>query len=135
MVINMVINDVRRFDEFAESCGNRYVAVRTIAKWARDLGEKLNDYHISESKLIEIILNGKYYSEAEMDHRRRINDDDHIEDLLEWVIDDEIANEVRYLYRQSIRKRTLQYCSNLKFSQGEISKINILLRMLWYSTN
>lgn len=129
----MVLNDIKRFNEFADSCVNRYVAVQTIAKWARDLGSELSDYRISESKLIEIILNGKYYTKGELSQRKRDDDPDHISDILEWAIDEKIVDEVKRLYRLSIKNKRLQSCNNTKFTSGEQSKINILLRMLWYS--
>ena len=132
----MVINDSRRFDEFAKSCGNKYLAVRVIAKWARDLGEKFNEYNISESKLLEIVLNGKwYYSEYEMMQRKTVNDADHIQDFLEWVMDDSVVEEVKYLYQKSVKNKGLQLCTNPYFTQGQRSKTNILLRMIWYSTD
>ncbi len=131
----MVINDSKRFDEFAKSCGNRYLAVRVIAKWARDLGEKFSEYNISESKLLEIVLNGKwYYTDAEMAQRRTVSDDDHIQEFLEWTLDDLIVEEVKYLYKKSIQNRGLQLCTNPYLTQGQRSKTNILLRMIWYST-
>ena len=130
----MVINDSVRFDEFAKSCGNKYLAVRIIARWARDLGEKFSEYSISESKLIEIVLNGKwYYTEYEMMQRRRASDDDHLEEFLDWVLDETIIEEVKYLYQKSVKNRGLQLCTNPYFTSGQRSKTNILLRMLWYS--
>lgn len=129
----MVINDVARFNEFAESCGNRYLAVRILAKWARELGEELHEYHISESKLLEIILNGKYYTDNQMSQRRS-KSADNLDDFLEWISDDRVINEVKYLYRQSVRRKRLQGCKNKTLSHGQRSRTNILLKMLWYST-
>lgn len=131
----MILADVARFDEFAESLGNRYLAVKVIARWARDLGMKFNEYHISESKLIEIILNGKYYSEAEMAQRRDAFKCDNIDDFLEWVIDDRIVKEVKHLYKKSICNKKLELCTNPDFSSGEVAKINILIKLIMYSTD
>lgn len=132
--LNMVLNDIKRFDEFSESCGNRYLAVRTIARWARDLGKDLSEYRISESKLIEIVLNSKYYSKSELAQRKIRYRDDGIEDVLEWISDNKISNKVIQLYRQSIKERHLLECKDNTFTEGQKSRINVLLRMLWYST-
>ena len=134
--LGMVTKDFERFNEFSHSCGNTFLAVRTVAKWARDLGIKFHEYHISESKLIQMIISGGcYYTDAEMLKRRTYSDDDHIDDILNWVIDDDIVAEVKRLYRSSIKERHLTSCDSDRFTKGQTSKINILLKMIWYSTS
>ena len=132
----MVIKDLKRFDEFARSFGNRYLAVRLISKWARELGQKFSEYSILESRLLAAVLDGRcFYSEEELAIRKKPTTDDHIEEFLEWVIDDDIVAEVKNLYKQSIKNRKLTECSNPNFSSGQIARTNVLLRMIWYSAD
>lgn len=132
----MVIKDLERFEELAKSCGNHYLAIRWISQWARELGSEYSDYQISESKLLEWVVSGKCpYLENQLEARRVICTDDGISDFLEWVMDDEIVDEVKSLYKQSVRKHKLQTCKRTDFNQYRISRTNILLRMIWYSTN
>lgn len=131
----MVSKDSKRFKEFSKSCGNTYLAVRILSKWARELGEKFKEYRISESKLIETVLSGKcFYSEYQMLQRKAETDDDRIEDFLSWVLDDDIVEEVKYFYKLSINNKKLTRCTNIAFSDGKRGRINVLLKMIWYST-
>lgn len=131
----MISNDTIRFKQFAESCGNNYLAIKIISKWTRELGNKFSEYRISESKLLETVLSGKcFYTEYEMMKRRSSNDDDHIEDFLSWVVDDEVVDEVKYMYAKSISIRRLAKCRRDDLTPGQLSRVNILLRMIWYST-
>lgn len=132
----MVINDLQRFNEFADSIGNRYDAVIILSQWARDLGHKFSEYRISESKLINNVLTGRcFYSDDEMYNRKVNSDYDNLQEFLYNVLDNSIVEEVKKLYTLSIREHKLHFCDNSEFSKGKQAKINILLKMIWYSVN
>lgn len=132
----MVTKDFNRFDELAESCGNRYLAVRFIAKYSRSLGKQYHEYHIFESKLIQWVITGRCpYIESDMLKRKIHIDDDKVEDFLSWVTDIEVADEVIKLYKKSVNRKHLLICNNNRLGQSRKSRVNVLLRMLWYSTS
>ena len=131
----MKIEDFDRFNELAESCGNRYVAVIWVANWARNLGEQYADYHISESKLLEWVITGHCpYTHSQLESRRQNQiDESIIESVLEWVTDADVESEVRELYKKSVKSRKLIISQNTNLSLGQQTRTNILLRMIWYS--
>lgn len=132
----MAIEDILRFNEFAESVGNRYLASKIIAKWARELGKEYKDYYIVESKLLQWVVTGRCpYVEAELESRKIETDYDRVKDFLSWVMDEEVFEEVISLYKESVRHQHLQRCDNTKMNSSRRSRVNILLRMIWYSSS
>lgn len=131
----MVIEDFNIFNNYAQSCGNRFEAVNLISRWARNLGGQFNEYRISESKLLSTVLSGKwFYSQSEMERRKIADSLDDVDDFLSWTLDKHIVSEIKRMYSLSIRsKHGLLLSKNNIFSKGELTKINILLRMIWYS--
>lgn len=131
----MVTKDLDRFQELEESCGSRYLAVQFISKWARGFGQEYKRYSIAESKLIQWVISGKCpYTEAQLLHRTIVSNDDGLEDFLCWVSDEEIQNEVKHLYKLSIKHKHLVYCKRADFTNGQVSRTNVLLRMFWFSS-
>lgn len=131
----MVIDDLHSFDRLVEACGNKYLAVVFISEAARRLGQQRKEYQISESKLIQWILTGTCpYTDIQLEMRKKPKDDESLNRLLCWVIDKQVADEVRCLYRKSIHEQRLIYSHNASLSQSRIDRVNILLRMIWYST-
>lgn len=123
-----------RFKELADSCGNTYLAVRWVAQWCRALGAEYKNYHICESKLLTWVVTGHCpYVKSQLEVRRKIIDDDGINEFLEWVTDDEIIDEVHELYKKSVKQHHLVECTRNDFSDGRRGRANILLRMIWYS--
>ena len=130
----MEIKDLFAFKELETKCGNRYLAIKYLSDSARKLGKQYKEYHISESKLIQWALTGRCpYSENHMWRRLHANDDG-LDEFLIWITDTEIADEVKRCYKQSVRNRCLTLCEDNYFSQSQLDRINVLLRMAWYST-
>jgi len=130
----MDMKDLNKIKTIEKACGNRYLAIKILSKHARQLGEKNKVYHISESKLLEWILTGECpYTKNELALRKLISENvDNIYDYLSDVDDELVCDRVTELYKQSIRKRRLQSCTDKDISPGRRSRINILLRMIWY---
>lgn len=130
----MNLHNLERFKELERSCGNRYLAIRFISTNARDLGQDNQDYHISESYLIEWVLTGKCpYTEQELARRKEVHENvDNINEYLSYVDDEDIRDEVRKLYKTSVQTKHLTYCTNKALSRGRRSRVNVLLRMIWY---
>ena len=133
----MVIKELERFQELAESFGNKYLAVKLVSFWARDLGIENKDYHIIESKLIEWVITGKCpYTEKQLERRKVLEDPDGVEEFLCWVSDKRVSDYVKCLYKKSVRCRHLILCQgDNTLTQGQIRRINILIRMLWWFTS
>lgn len=132
----MVIRELDRFNELANSLGNKYQAIKLVSAWARDLGKQYSEYHIDEAKLLDWVINGRCpYLETELEKRKSVYTDDGVDEFLMWVSDEAVTDEVKRLYKKSIRSHQLIYCSKSDFNKAQISRCNILLRMLWYSAN
>jgi len=130
----MEIREIDRFNELAESCGNRYLAVNWIAKWTRSLGNSYKDYQILESKLLTWAITGHCpYIESELEKRRVVTSYDKLEEFLCWVSDERVKTCVKEAYRQSVKGRKLTLVNSDKLNKYEISRANILLRMFWCS--
>lgn len=130
----MEIEDLNRFNQLAESCGNRYLAVQLVAKWSRALFKETSQYHLLESKILTWVLTGHCpYVESQLNSRVVNHDDDYINEILEWVTDEDVVEEVQKLYKQSIHNHKLLECSNENLLSGQKSRANVLLRMIWYS--
>lgn len=130
----MTIESLMKFNDLAEVCGNRFLAVKMIAKQSRRLGKEYSDYCISESKLIDWVLTGKCpYSDEAMFRRKRDRDDPIVKEILEWVDDLEVAEEVREIYSESIRTHRIVESRNANLSPYRQRRATILLRMIWYS--
>ena len=131
----MVIDDLYNFDKLVEACGNRYLAVMFLSESARKLGEEKKEYHISESKLLQWVLTGHCpYSEAQLELMKEKRSNEGLDTILCWVTDKQVTNEVRFLYKKSVRNHKLTYSNNTNLSASKCDRVNILLRMIWYST-
>ena len=130
----MEIKDLYTFTELSKACGNQYLAVKFIAESARKLGSTNKQYHISESKLIEWVLTGRCpYTEWELQRRLHSFSDKALEDTLCWVSDKQICSMVRRYYKKSLRLHHLNICEDATIPQSKIDRVNVLLRMIWYS--
>lgn len=131
----MEIQDLERFQKIEEAWGSRYLAVKFIALVARRWGSEGRAYKISESKLIDWVLTGKCpYSHSKLETRKYISEriDDLNEKLCE-VLDPVVVDEVKHCYKQSIKNKRLTYTTRTDISPYVVSRINILLRMIWFS--
>lgn len=132
----MRMSDFSRFNELAESVGNKYLAIQLISEWARELGREYKDYYIVESKLLQWVITGRCpYVESELESRKFVTDYDKVEDFLSWVMDTEVSSEVKRLYKKSVRNQHLQRCDNKQLSESRKNRVDILLRMIWYSSS
>lgn len=130
----MELCELEKLKQIEEACGNKYLAIKILSKKTRELGKQNRVYHISESKLLQWILTGECpYSTAELDLRKMVSENvDNINEYLAYVDDEEVCDIVRELYKTSIRNRHLTYYTDKSISPGRVSRINILLRMIWY---
>lgn len=131
----MVIDDLNKFRELEESCGNRYLAVQFVIKCTRILEIKYSGCGLNTSKLIEWVISGESpYTAKEIERRKLIlNDKTELTEFLSWVSDEEICDQVEKYYKLSTANRHLTLCTNDQVAQGVRSRINVLLRMIWFA--
>ena len=130
----MVIDQLNRFNELVKSCGNRYLAIHLVSQWARKLGQDYSKYRLNESDLLEWVIVGKCpYSDFEMAIRYVYHKPTELDQYICYVSDEEVTDEVRKLYAQSINQRKLKLCRNNTLPKHKVIRINILLRMAWFS--
>lgn len=120
------------FEKLAEACGNRYVAIQWLSRESRKLFEENKDYRILESKMLSWALTGECpYSETQLARRKFVNKLDNVDELLEYVTDEEVEQEVRTFYKASVKNRKLILCDRDDLGRSRLSRVNILLRMAW----
>lgn len=120
------------FDRIEEACGSRYVAIQWLTKETRRLEELTKHYNIPESKMITWALTGECpYSDVELEIRRRPTLLDRVDDLLEFVDDYEVKQQVRTFYKLSVKNKGLTLCDRVELGESRLSRVNILLRMAW----
>lgn len=130
----MEILELEKFKQLEKACGNRYLAIKLVSFQARRLGDANRNAAISEANLIQWVLTGKCpYSKSKLETRRFFKETlDDVEEKLCYVDDEEVREEVRRCYKQSIRNKHLTLSENPSINKYKISRANILLRMIWY---
>lgn len=132
----MLVNTLCAFNVLAENCGNRYLAIQRIARSARIIGKKYKNYRISESMLILWAVTGTCpYTQSQLESMKLIYDGEGLSDILEWVIDEAVVDEVTRLYKKSVKHRHLLECNRHDFTAARKDRVNILLRMAWLSSH
>jgi len=126
-----MLNDLVLFNQFAEKLGNRYAASVCIAKLSRQYSRNLPG-PVIESKLAHWVLTGQDPDKLHIKPRRD-PDVEFMEDLLCYVDDVQVCNEVRSCYKMSILNRHLIYSCNTNLSKYQQERVSIILRMCWYS--
>lgn len=129
----MDLSEQRMFDELADKCGNRYLAVKFISKKARFLDSKLAK-SVLISKLMTWVLTGREIDiESNINNLYKLNPDLIVmENYLEFVEDESVKRQVRKSYIASVRNRHLVYDTSEGLNRYKQNRANILLRMIWY---
>ncbi len=129
----MLESSLKLFNELAEVCGNRYLAIKYLSHQSRDLGHQSKG-KVTESKLISWALTGEQpYSNQELE-RRKVLDIDiaELEDYLCYVDDKEVANQVRKYYQLSVRSKHVVLDTSQSLDLYRQMRVNVILRMIWY---
>lgn len=127
-----VWSDLLLFNKIAEVVGNRYVAARYLAKQARRFAKKVPG-SIIESRLFDWILTGKHPDEVPCNPK--IDPDlRYLEELICYVLDEDVKDAVRKCYSKSCRHNHLIYHSEANLDEYQRQRVSILLRMIWYET-
>lgn len=131
----MVTAEWKLVDELEKACGNRYLALQLLSQAVRKLEKQYADCRIPESKFITWVLTGECpYSKEYLSYREYINSKaSDIDTVLSQVTNETIKKEVTFYYKESVHNKHLTLCTDSSLNQGQVDKINILLRMIWYN--
>lgn len=133
----MEIRELKCMESIEQALGNKFLSCMIVSELARRLGTSKGyyKYHLSESALIEWVVTGKtHYSKLNLENRIAVTEHiDDIDNVLCWVSDEEIVEEVKSLYKESIRNRKLLTCQRKDFNTYQRDRSNILLRLIWYA--
>ena len=129
-------NDHTKFEELAESCGNRYMAIQYVAKMSRKLGKTIPRYML-ESKLLTWALTGERPPTRNLYRILYARNPDlrALNEYLMYVEDEEISSTVRYMYLRSVRSRHLVYDHEKELEENKLARARIILRMVWSDYN
>lgn len=126
-----MLNEKELFDNLAKVIGSTYGACMYIAKLSRQKRIELNNL-ISESEAITWAVTNKLPDNYEERLKARSASLKSIEDILNYVEDDEVQNAARQSFRDSIQCEHLIY-NYLKVNDAsKQSRVRILTRMMFY---
>ena len=120
------------FDELAEKCGNRYLAVMYISKLSRKLNYQVPGGALASQLITWALTGNKPEFKYNVLYHKNISPDlATMESYLEYVTDEDIKASVRISYTLSIRKHHLIYVYDKSLDQYQQGRMRVLLRMIW----
>ena len=126
-----MLNEKQLFDKLAKVIGSTYGACMYLAKLSRQKRIELKNI-ISESEAITWAISNKLPDNYEERVKARSASLRAIEDILNYVEDDEVQNAARQSFRDSIQCEHLVY-NYLKVSDSSKQcRVRILTRMMFY---
>lgn len=126
-----MIDEKRIFDTLSLALGSKYAACNYLSSKAHNKQKEFN-YLISESEAITFALTGDIPSSYDRRLKARSASLKQIEDILNYVEDEEVQVASRESFRNSVG------CGHLVYSYMRISNVNkqarvrILTRMMYY---
>ena len=124
------------FEQLADKCGNRYLAVMYVARASRALFRSLSEkfsVDLIESHVITWALTGQVPDIEKLPLRPSdCSEISSILDFLSYVEDEEVKEKVIEQYKKSVKEKHLVYITDRSMSIYRKDRINILLRMIWY---
>lgn len=125
--------DHELFEELAQACGSRYLAVNYLAHSARKLS-LLTPGWIIESKLITWALTGEApdLDKAFSVYYMYNPDVRELDDFLCYIEDPDVRSSVKESYHKSIKHRHLLYVYKSALNESQKSRVRVLMRMFWF---
>lgn len=129
--IRNAIDEKRIFDHLCCLLGSNYAACMYLASKARSKQESMK-YLITESEALSWALTGELPSivKDRMNIKSRMMKE--IEDILNYVEDDEVQSAARESFRSSVDCGHLVYIYMKIQSTDKQSRVRILTRMMYY---
>lgn len=121
------------FKEYRNACGgDKFAAVRCIAKSARKLAKE-SEYAILDSSALAAILRKKHPKDIE----RRIKNlkdteaDRVLDNILDYINDMDVLESVIASMKESVKNRNLVYVYNEIKSEDTRARVRILCKIIW----
>lgn len=125
-------NEHKLFDELADKCGNRYLAVKYIAKLGRYLNYDVPGGLLGSQLLTWALTGQQPETKFDFNNYYKVNAElACLEETLEYVTNDAVKRSVRKSYALSVRHHHLIYHYDDSLDQYEQGRVRILLRMIW----
>ena len=121
---------LNEFNDFAELVGNRYKALKLITNEARDRAIRYS--FVNDSALLTWVVTGrkpKFYPE---DISKKIRKSNRIEDILNYVSNEDIVKSVNMSIGYSKSHGHLVYRYRNSLSDYEKMRVRILVNIIWY---
>lgn len=119
------LNDIQKFKEISEKCGNPYLAIQQITKKSRKLGNKYRG--VSDSHLITCAL---YDETPSVIRKNQISLESTYEDeILSRVSNEDVLRSVKLSLKYSTREN-IQYVYTDSLQKCDESRVQVLVNMI-----
>lgn len=131
---NMIFGD-KYLQKYIDHCGNRYAAIRYVAKKARNLAEKYENV-ISHAEALTWVLTNEapnnilsyYYRMLELREQGSLSA---AKEQIAHILDKNVKNSVIESLRRSIQAGYLIYHYEEVYDSDRKARVRILTNMLW----
>lgn len=122
-----------KFNKLADVFGSNYAAIRYLANSARQLMLK-DTTQLLDSQALTWAITGekpvtKHINITLLD-KYNINK---LEDVLCYVDDEDVCQDVRTSYEESLKSKHLIYCCNRTTNEYQQARVRVLVRIIWYN--
>ena len=121
---------LNEFDDFAELVGNRYKAIKLITNEARDRATRYS--FVNDSALLTWVVTGRKPKLYPEDISKKIRKSNRIEDILNYVSNEDIVKSVNMSIGYSKSEGHLVYRYRNSLSDYEKMRVRILVNIIWY---
>ena len=121
---------LNEFNDFAELVGNRYKALKLITNEARDRATRYS--FVNDSALLTWVVTGRKPKLYPEDISKKIRKSNRIEDILNYVSNEDIVKSVNMSIGYSKSHGHLVYRYRNSLSDYEKMRVRILVNIIWY---
>lgn len=121
---------LNEFNDFAELVGNRYKAIKLITNEARDRATRYS--FVNDSALLTWVVTGRKPKLYPEDISKKIRKSNRIEDILNYVSNEDIVKSVNMSIGYSKSHGHLVYRYRNSLSDYEKMRVRILVNIIWY---
>ena len=121
---------LNEFNDFAELVGNRYKAIKLITNEARDRATRYS--FVNDSALLTWVVTGRNPKLYPEDISKKIRKSNRVEDILNYVSNEDIVKSVNMSIGYSKSHGHLVYRYRNSLSDYEKMRVRILVNIIWY---
>lgn len=121
---------LEEFNDFVDLIGNQYEAIKLITNEARKRSYKYP--FVSESSLLTWVVTGEKPELNSPDLAKQLRKSNRIEDILNYVSNEDIVKSVNLSIGYSKSQGHLVYRYKNSLSEYEKVRVRILVNIIWY---